>query len=84
MESKYEPAYPIVNSEGFPTVDSALNVRNPGSWLSGLTKRERFAMAAMQGLLARPTSRVTHPDSVKSIINKAYEYADEALLKALE
>lgn len=46
----------------------------------GLTKRERYAMAAMQGLLSGDTSDGW---TVASATKKAVEYAD-ALITALE
>ena len=56
-----------------------------GQFVTGLTKREEFAKAAMQGLLAESS----HPQSsgawnqVQPIVTKAVEFAD-ALLAELK
>ena len=46
----------------------------------GLTKREHYAMAAMQGILASDTEQVLQPETV---VNDALLIAD-AMLKTLE
>jgi hypothetical protein len=57
MSRANEPAYPVVFHNTGDLNDSAPNgeVVAPGCSLQlpGLTKRERFAMAAMQGLITR-------------------------------
>jgi len=47
-----EPAMPIYSAEGLPTYTSMMNKGYPEA--TGLTIRQQFAMAAMQGLLANP------------------------------
>ena len=47
-----EPAMPITSTHGFPTHLKNLNI--DGTGVIGLTIRQQFAMAAMQGLLASP------------------------------
>ena len=75
-ENKNKPAYPAVNAGN----------DQPSFYESGLTKRELFAMAAMQGILAAMdcqsmvNNRAT--DSVGAT-NLAIVMADE-LLKQLE
>ena len=49
---------------------------------SGLTKREMFAMAAMQGVLSAETQDYEYKDR-ESLIDACVEYAD-LLLKKLE
>ncbi len=71
MKNANMPAMPNTNTEVYP-------IPCPTDYGKGLTKREMFAMAAMQGILARAGS----PDrSVNARL--AVEYAD-ALLKELE
>lgn len=50
MKNADMPASPVINSEGFPTRISF--IQDEPLAATGLTKREAFAMAAMQGLLA--------------------------------
>jgi len=45
-----EPAMPITSTHGFPTHLKNLNI--DGTCAIGLTIRQQFAMAAMQGLLS--------------------------------
>ena len=45
-----EPANPVVNSDGFPSYAENLNSGKPEC--IGLTIRQQFAMAAMQGCIA--------------------------------
>lgn len=47
-----EPAYPVVNSNGVCTLFDNLLCDDAGA--IGLTIRQQFAMAAMQGLLSSP------------------------------
>ena len=76
MNNADQPAHPIPNgADGRPWTTVDLN--NPKQ-IIGLTKRERFAMAAMQGLQA--ASPINDSELIASL---AVEYAD-ALLKALE
>lgn len=63
------PAYPVVDLRA-PAADFA--------WVCGLTKREAAAIAAMQGLLARPAEHLAD-----HIAAHAIECAD-ALLAGLE
>ena len=53
-----------------------------GALHNGLTKREMFAMAAMQGILSAETQDYEYKDR-ESIIDACVEYAD-LLLKRLE
>lgn len=48
-------------------------------WAPGLTKREAFAMAAMQGIMTQPYSATIFYDDVAQIAVKAAD----ALIKAL-
>jgi len=45
-----EPAMPIYSAEGLPSYTSMMNKGNPEA--TGLTIRQQFAMAAMQGALS--------------------------------
>lgn len=49
-----EPAYPVLNSDGFCT--SLENVSGKDAGATGLTIRQQFAMAAMQGLISQAQS----------------------------
>lgn len=64
-----------------PLYDMPLDSRSAANWLTGglcgLTKREQFAMAAMQGIVSNMLMR---PDDVAE---KAVKYTD-ALLAELE
>jgi len=53
------------------------------SEMTGLTKRELFAMAAMQGIVSFSTNYLAHPDSAEETAKDAVNMADQ-LLKALE
>lgn len=53
-----------------------------GALHNGLTKREMFAMAAMQGILSAETQDYEYKDK-ESLIDACVEYAD-LLLKRLE
>ena len=75
MENADKPAYPV---------DSKTNeMINQGHWWEagcGLTKRERFAMAAMQGICANPEFT---GDTTTVIADLAIAQAEETL-KLLE
>jgi len=49
-----EPAMPIYSAEGLPSYTSMMNKGYPEA--TGLTIRQQFAMAAMQGLLSNPNT----------------------------
>ena len=72
MSNKDEPAYPHqqIDSDGHHHATD-----------SGLTKREVFAKAAMQGMLANP--HVFAEMSKEKIVPESIKFAD-ALLKELE
>ena len=78
------PANPIFNSEGGVSYYDPLISKHPDA-CNGLTKREAFAMAAMQGLLS-DMDHQTYGFHLKgggdSCAIIAVDYAD-ALLKAL-
>lgn len=65
MENGKERAYPCLTSEDCGDL--------------GLTKREHFAVIAMQGLLSNPNNS----NSVEEITKKAVIYSD-AILKQLD
>lgn len=75
------PAMPIFGSNGNPSK------MNGDEQTLGLTKREQFAMAAMQGMLANKYVQDFNggesPNQPYTLTLKAVRYAD-ALLKALE
>ena len=64
MSSANEPAYPVLNYS---------EAQYPG-----LTKREMFAMAAMQGFCANPDEQISRSD-VGPIANWAVAQADAVL-----
>lgn len=73
MENKDKPAYPL---------EYPANAYDPGALkYYGLSKREMFAMAAMQGLAANSNSGSQHIPT--NLIREAIELADQ-LLKQLE
>lgn len=78
MENKNKPAYPVtvdwddVQKKTFTTTEK-----------QGLTKREMFAMAAMQGLLNHSNNHWMKNITPEGYAKKAIELADE-LLKQLE
>ncbi len=78
MKNADKPAYPI-ESHGLDTGEGL--ICHEGA--NGLTKRERFAMAAMQGLLASNNLAGRHKEESTTIANSAINYADE-LLRQLE
>ena len=77
MKNGDMPASPIFNEQGFPSLESG----NKDSPISGLTKRETFAMVAMQGLLSAVDGEGTWTGLDCS--DQAVKEAD-ALLAALE
>jgi len=70
MENGKQPAYPIIGEQGFVELNE-----------EGLTKREAFAMAAMQGMVT--TVHLPNCPSADILADMAVNQADE-LLKALE
>lgn len=64
------------NESAYPTFET-----NPDTYHGGLTKREEFAKAAMQGILAGRNHEADLQDEV--LVRWAIEIADE-LLKQLE
>lgn len=75
MENSNKPAYPFINQEGNSIEDREVHY--------GLTKREMFAMAAMQGLCANPAHTGDNQMGARTIAEWAIEQTDE-LLKQLE
>ncbi len=75
MTNADQPAYPYpVNN-----TEIRLGLMREGASLHGLTKREAFAMAAMQGILANPNCDDVYSDKAAAAVVHA-----DALLKALE
>jgi hypothetical protein len=72
------PIAPLVNNMGHPYHTSQIAFDNT-PLVSGLTKREAFAMAAMQSVILG----CAYDECVKSKCRVAVEYAD-TLLKQLE
>lgn len=70
----YPSHYALDQTEGVKETDPRTRVSG-----GGLTKRERFAMAAMQGLLAGDKKRLPGETVVKQAV-----YEADALLKELE
>jgi hypothetical protein len=89
MNNADMPAYPIVNSDGFPTLGSFFeSTADGGPEAIGLTKREHFAGLAMQGLLSNPVmaDSAMHPTAEEwrdDIAEASLEFAD-ALLAELD
>lgn len=78
-----KPAYPsgeAYRSQSIPGGDWVECKK--GALHNGLTKREMFAMAAMQGILSAETQDYEYKDR-ESLIDACVEYAD-LLLKRLE
>ena len=78
-----KPAYPsgeAYKSQSIPGGDWVECKK--GALHNGLTKREMFAMAAMQGVLSAETQDYEYKDR-ESLIDACVEYAD-LLLKRLE
>jgi hypothetical protein len=85
MDNKNTPAFPLpvsANEDGIYTLLDA----GKNSNLTGLSKREMFAMAAMQGLLSNPDYNCpSRPKDIVTTMNTAkaaIHYAD-ALLNEL-
>ena len=77
------PANPIVMENGHPYHASQARFEN-ASLVSGLTKREAFAMAAMQGMIASGICTPPQDETIHHMTSMAsVSYAD-ALLKELE
>jgi hypothetical protein len=76
MKNSDMPAMPMLNSSS-----DAYVLKAPANWAHGLTKREMFAMAAMQGLCASLTA--DDDLSPRELARSAVVNAD-ALLAALE
>jgi hypothetical protein len=80
IENGNKPAYP---SEGYvhQQKESGMTQTGDGDHVQfhGLTKRELFAMAAMQGILANPSRSSVGGNAAKDAVLMADE-----LLKALE
>ena len=72
-----EPAMPIVNSDGFCSLLEHVEILKESA--VGLTIRQQFAMAAMQGMCADTN---TENMSVEVLANIAVSYAD-ALINEL-
>ena len=53
-----EPAYPINDDAGYPSYLTVVNGSEPKC--TGLTIRQQFAMAAMQGIFSNADSLETH------------------------
>ena len=82
MKNADMPAMPVHD-----VVETCSADGNEGPFLltrehTGITKREMFAMAAMQGILTSETEDWRHKEK-ESLASAAVEYAD-ALLKELE
>jgi len=78
-----KPAYPsgeAYKSQSIPGGDWVECKK--GALHNGLTKREMFAMAAMQGILSAETQDYEYKDR-ESLVDACVEYAD-LLLKRLE
>lgn len=71
MSNGNNPAYPVAEDH---------KIADELAWTAGLTKRERYAMAAMQALITTDTRWDNPPNSVSA---RAVEHAD-ALLDQLE
>ena len=78
-----KPAYPSGEAYKSQSVPGGDWVEcKKGALHNGLTKREMFAMAAMQGILSAETQDYEYKDR-ESLIDACVEYAD-LLLKKLE
>jgi hypothetical protein len=75
MKNSDKPAYPVLDKLITEGVDQGLELKH-----AGLTKREMFAMAAMQGVTMRHNVEHMFPHE---IAKRAIEIADETL-KQLE
>lgn len=65
----------------FPVPDLELHGNRQTSNKKGMTLRDYFAAAALQGLLARPSAQNSIPRSRESISETAYAWAD-SMIKA--
>lgn len=72
-----EPAYPVLYITWQPQLGAYDTHLHPG-----LTKREEFAKAAMQGILS--SSHVSETPSPEYVRDQAYKYADAMLAKPKE
>jgi len=79
MKNADMPAMPLVNEHGHPFHASSVAFDNH-PLTSGLTKREMFAMAAMQGMLSHP--EVMHTNDDEEHENIAHAVAANAVLMA--
>lgn len=77
MKNGDNPAFPYASQDAFVRGGMA----KAGISLAGLTKREAFAMAAMQGILANPSWN--DGGNPKHVAGSAIVFAEE-LLKQLE
>lgn len=71
------------NDPAYPTLLYDDNSGRPTGHRLGLTKREMFAMAAMQGIMGNPSANPTGEVHFHNIAEDAVKIADE-LLKQLE
>lgn len=79
MENEYEPAYPKLDSSFEDITNGGTTYISEG----GLTKRERFAMAAMQGILSNPNTNIGDSEWPTWLERTSRRIAD-AHLKELE
>jgi len=72
------PAMPVYNPQGEVVSEYDLeDMKNNFNVSFGLTKREMFAMAAMQGILSNGVDFTTHED--KDVASAAVIHADNLL-----
>lgn len=75
MKNADMPAMPLINNNGSPVHYSSAGMENTGV-MFGMTKREEFAKAALQGLLAAQDAGKMPPHL---LVEAAIAYADMTL-----
>ncbi len=71
------------NTPASPTKHNSENFENSNHYTTGLTKREMFAVAAMQGYLSAQSDTTISMPGESEVAKESVSYAD-ALLKELD
>lgn len=82
MRNENMPANPIFGSDGVLSRIREGHTKMPEDACGGLTKRERFALAAMQGICSNPSYGPTTTQQYRFAAEDAVKQAD-AVLKHL-
>ena len=81
MKNSEKPISPIYNSDGLVSIQSSLESKTHQQCLTGLTKREYFAVMAMQGILGNNRELDSLGGSPIKISQHCIEMADILLFE---